>query len=186
MRALARTRFAPVISARLRGVLRVRSPRPGFRRLLRPTAGTFERRDGVNGDGVACYQVASRRLPIPHLTEVIDDWVQVHGLAPRALPRLRRSSSAALRNRRQETEFREEELVHLFRYCDSRPVRVGNEIYDQLQLGLYGAVLDAAYLYNKYGAPLDYEVWQSLRSPMGWLSENWQQPDAGMWGARLS
>ena len=43
-----------------------------------------------------------------------------------------------------------------------------------------------AYLYNKYGAPLDYEVWQSLRSPMGWLSENWQQPDAGMWGARLS
>ena len=149
MRALARTRFAPVISARLRGVLRVRSPRPGFRRLLRPTAGTFERRDGVNGDGVACYQVASRRLPIPYLTEVIDDWVQVHGLAPRALPRLRRSSSAALRNRRQETEFREEELVHLFRYRDSRPVRVGNEIYDQLQLGLYGAVLDAAYLYNK-------------------------------------
>jgi GH15 family glucan-1,4-alpha-glucosidase len=75
-------------------------------------------------------------------------------------------------------------LPHLSGYRDSRPVRVGNEIYDQLQLDLYGAVLDAAYLYNKYGAPLDYEVWQSLRSLLGWLSENWRQPDAGMWGVR--
>jgi GH15 family glucan-1,4-alpha-glucosidase len=82
------------------------------------------------------------------------------------------------------TELREEELPHLSGYRDSRPVRVGNEIYDQLQLDLYGAVLDAAYLYNKYGAPLDYEVWQSLRSLLGWLSENWRQPDAGMWGVR--
>src|ERR671917_1831396 len=49
VRALARTRFAPVISARLRGALRVRSPRPGFRRLLKPTADAIERRDGVNG-----------------------------------------------------------------------------------------------------------------------------------------
>ena len=39
-------------------------------------------------------------------------------------------------------------------------------------LDLYGAVLDAAYLYNKYGAPLDYEDWQSLRSLLDWLSEN--------------
>jgi GH15 family glucan-1,4-alpha-glucosidase len=84
------------------------------------------------------------------------------------------------------TELRKEELPHLSRYRDSRPLRVGNEIYDQLQLDLYGAVLDAAYLYNKYGAPLDYEVWQSLRNLLGWLSENWQQPDAGMWEARLS
>jgi hypothetical protein len=50
---------------------------------------------------------------------------------------------------------------------------VGNEIYDQLPFDLYGAVLDAAYLYNKYGAPLDYEGWQNLRSLLGWLSENW-------------
>ena len=84
------------------------------------------------------------------------------------------------------TELREEELPHLSGYRDSRPVWVGNEIYDQLQFDLYGAVLDAAYLYNKYGAPLDYEVWQNLRSLLGWLSENWQQPDAGIWGARLS
>jgi GH15 family glucan-1,4-alpha-glucosidase len=84
------------------------------------------------------------------------------------------------------TELREEELHHLSGYHDSRPVRVGNGIYEQLHLDLYGAVLDAAYLYNKYGAPLDYEMWQSLRSLLGWLSENWHQPDAGMWDVRDS
>ena len=63
---------------------------------------------------------------------------------------------------------------------------MGNGIYNQLQLVLYGAVLDAVYLYNKYGAPLDYEVWQSLRTLLGWLSRNWHQPDAGMWDVRDS
>jgi GH15 family glucan-1,4-alpha-glucosidase len=84
------------------------------------------------------------------------------------------------------TVIEEEELHHLSGYRDSSPVRVGNGIYEQLQLGLYGAVLDAAYLYNKYRAPLDYENWQSLRSLLDWLSENWYQPDAGMWDVRGS
>lgn len=82
------------------------------------------------------------------------------------------------------TELHEEELPHLCGYMDSYPVRLGNDAHTHLQLDLYGAVLDAAYLYNKYGAPLDYEVWQSLRSLLGWLSENWRQPDAGMWEVR--
>ena len=81
-------------------------------------------------------------------------------------------------------ELREEELAHLSGYCDSRPVRVGNATNDELRLDLYGAVLDAAYLYNKYGAPLDYELWQGLRSLLGWLSQNWHRPDAGMWEVR--
>src|SRR5919202_2374967 len=84
------------------------------------------------------------------------------------------------------TELREEELHHLSGYRDSKPVRVGNGLYEQLQFDLYGAVLDAAYLYNKYGALLDYEMWQSLRSLLGWLSQNWRQPDAGMWDVRES
>jgi GH15 family glucan-1,4-alpha-glucosidase len=41
-------------------------------------------------------------------------------------------------------------------------------------------------LYNKYGAPLDYEDWQSLRTLLDWLSQNWHQPDAGMWDVRDS
>ena len=79
-----------------------------------------------------------------------------------------------------------EDLHHLSGYRDCSPVRVGNGIYNQLHLDLYGAVLDAAYLYNKYGAPLDYEDWQSLRSLLDWLSQNWHQPDAGMWDVRGS
>jgi GH15 family glucan-1,4-alpha-glucosidase len=79
-------------------------------------------------------------------------------------------------------ELYEEELPHLSGYRDSHPVRLGNRTYGQLQLDLYGAVLDAAYLHNRYGAPLNYDVWQSLRIILNWLSENWRLPDAGMWG----
>jgi GH15 family glucan-1,4-alpha-glucosidase len=82
------------------------------------------------------------------------------------------------------TELAEEELCHLSGYRDSRPVLLGNGAYEQLQLDLYGAVLDAAYLHNRHGAPLDYEVWHNLQSILNWLSENWRQPDAGMWGSR--
>ncbi len=78
----------------------------------------------------------------------------------------------------------EEELTHLSGHKNSRPVRVGNGAHDQVQLDLYGAVLDAAYLYNKHGAPLDYDLWQSLRKILGWLTENWRQPDEGIWEVR--
>ena len=82
------------------------------------------------------------------------------------------------------TEIHEEELPHLSGYRNSRPVRLGNGAYDQLQLDLYGAVLDAAYLHNKHSAPLDYDVWNNLRPILDWLSENWQQPDEGIWEVR--
>jgi GH15 family glucan-1,4-alpha-glucosidase len=82
------------------------------------------------------------------------------------------------------TEIYEEELSHLSGYRSSQPVRLGNGAYDQLQLDIYGAVLDAAYLHNKHGAPLDYDVWHNLRPTLDWLSENWQQSDAGMWEVR--
>ncbi|MDQ3864625.1 MAG: glycoside hydrolase family 15 protein, partial [Actinomycetota bacterium] len=84
------------------------------------------------------------------------------------------------------TEIAKEELDHLSGYRNFGLVRVGNGVYDKLPLDLYGAVLDAAYLYNKHVAPLDYEDWQSLRSLLGWLSQNWHHPDAGMWDVRGS
>ena len=82
------------------------------------------------------------------------------------------------------TEIVESELSHLSGYRDSRPVRLGNGAYKQLQFDLYGAVLDAAYLYNKYGAPLDYDVWHSLRPILDWLCDNWHRPDEGIWEVR--
>jgi len=45
----------------------------------------------------------------------------------------------------------EETLDHLAGYDDSRPVRIGNGAYDQLQLDIYGALMDSVYLFNKYG-----------------------------------
>ena len=78
-------------------------------------------------------------------------------------------------------EVPETELSHLSGYMGSQPVRLGNAAYDQLQLDLYGAVLDAAYLSNKYGSPLDHDLWQNLRRILDWLSENWREPDEGMW-----
>jgi len=78
----------------------------------------------------------------------------------------------------------ETELTHLSGYRGSAPVRLGNGAHAQRQLDLYGTVLDAAYLYNKHGAPLDYDLWQSLRKILGWLAENWREPDEGIWEVR--
>jgi GH15 family glucan-1,4-alpha-glucosidase len=67
---------------------------------------------------------------------------------------------------------------------DSKPVRLGNAAYGQIQLDLYGAILDAAYLYNKHGAPLDYDLWQNLRRILDWLCDNWHVEDEGIWEVR--
>jgi GH15 family glucan-1,4-alpha-glucosidase len=81
-------------------------------------------------------------------------------------------------------ELAEAELSHLDGYCGSRPVRIGNGAYGQLQLDIYGEVLDALYLWNKYATPMSYDAWVRLRRAMDWLAENWRQPDAGIWEVR--
>jgi GH15 family glucan-1,4-alpha-glucosidase len=82
------------------------------------------------------------------------------------------------------SDMAEVELSHLSGYMNSAPVRLGNGAHDQRQLDLYGAVLDAAYLYNKYGAPLDYDLWRNLAKILDWLSDNWRDPDEGIWEVR--
>ncbi|MBT3360254.1 MAG: glycoside hydrolase family 15 protein [Rhodospirillales bacterium] len=81
-------------------------------------------------------------------------------------------------------ELTEETLDHLDGYMGSKPVRVGNAAYNQLQLDIYGELLDAVYLYNKYGAPISYDFWQSLRTFVDWVCENWHRKDEGVWEVR--
>ena len=69
-------------------------------------------------------------------------------------------------------------------YKRSRPVRTGNNAVRQLQLDIYGELLDAVYLYNKYGEPISYDFWKDLSLQMEWLCGNWNQPDEGIWEVR--
>ena len=81
-------------------------------------------------------------------------------------------------------ELPEEALDHLEGYRGSRPVRVGNGAYNQLQLDIYGELFDSVYLYNKYGAPISYDFWTHLRRLADYVCAHWQQPDEGIWEVR--
>ena len=80
----------------------------------------------------------------------------------------------------------EEELDHLEGYMGSRPVRVGNGAASQLQLDIYGELLDAVYLYDKYGTPIAWEFWQDIVRYVDWVCANWERPDEGIWEVRGS
>src|SRR5439155_26024305 len=64
------------------------------------------------------------------------------------------------------------------------PVRIGTAAADQLQLDIYGELIDSVYLYNKYGAPIYHEAWQDLCRIVEWVCENWDQADEGIWETR--
>ncbi len=81
-------------------------------------------------------------------------------------------------------QLTETALDHLDGYRSSRPVRIGNGAYDQLQLDIYGELMDSVYLYNKYGAPISYELWRHLRGMVDWVCDNWHRADEGVWEVR--
>jgi len=78
----------------------------------------------------------------------------------------------------------EEALPHLEGYMGSRPVRIGNAAFDNLQLDIYGELMDSVYLYDKYGSPMGYDAWTDIVRLMDWLSANWQRPDESIWEVR--
>jgi GH15 family glucan-1,4-alpha-glucosidase len=78
----------------------------------------------------------------------------------------------------------EEELSHLEGYMGSAPVRIGNGAAGQLQLDIYGELMDSVYLYNKHGRPLYHDGWMARTRNRDWLIEHWDQPDEGIWETR--
>ena len=81
-------------------------------------------------------------------------------------------------------DLAETTLDHLEGYRGSRPVRIGNGAFDQLQLDIYGELLDAIYLYNKYGTPIGYDAWVKIRQILNHVCDVWQEPDEGIWEVR--
>jgi GH15 family glucan-1,4-alpha-glucosidase len=81
-------------------------------------------------------------------------------------------------------ELTEEELSHFEGYRKSAPVRVGNGAHNQLQLDIYGELMDAVYLYDKHGAPISHDLWQNLVRLLDWVSDHWTQKDEGIWEVR--
>jgi GH15 family glucan-1,4-alpha-glucosidase len=69
-------------------------------------------------------------------------------------------------------------------YDGSRPVRVGNAASKQLQLDVYGEVLDALYQTRAHGAAPDDNAWALVRKLLTWLEEGWRQEDSGIWEMR--
>jgi len=83
-------------------------------------------------------------------------------------------------------DLSEEILDHLEGYEKSAPVRTGNAAATQMQLDIFGELMDSVYLYNKYGALISYDFWKHLVRLLNWLADNWHNKDEGLWEVRAS
>ena len=82
------------------------------------------------------------------------------------------------------SDLPERELYHLAGHLGSAPVRVGNAAAAQLQLDIYGALIDSVYLYDKWGQPISSARWDEIGLLVDWLCDHWDQPDEGVWETR--
>jgi len=83
-----------------------------------------------------------------------------------------------------QQELPETELPHLSGHGGAQPVRIGNGAYDQIQLDIFGELMDAVYLVNKYGDAISHEGWKHVREVVDQVCETWQTKDVGIWEMR--
>jgi GH15 family glucan-1,4-alpha-glucosidase len=81
-------------------------------------------------------------------------------------------------------DLEEKILNHLEGYRGSSPVRIGNNAYNQLQLDIYGELMDTVYIYNKYGSPISYDLWTHLTRLLNYVCHHWHEKDEGIWETR--
>jgi GH15 family glucan-1,4-alpha-glucosidase len=78
----------------------------------------------------------------------------------------------------------EEELTHWSGYRHSQPVRIGNAAHVQVQLDIYGELMDAVYLYNKFAEPISHDLWRNLVRLMQFVCAHWREADESIWEVR--
>lgn len=85
---------------------------------------------------------------------------------------------------RGERRLPELELPWLAGYRGSRPVRIGNDAHAQLQLDVYGELMDSLYLDRKVDIPANDDAWAMQRALLAELEQRWREPDNGIWEMR--
>ncbi|KAH9909315.1 Six-hairpin glycosidase-like protein [Xylariomycetidae sp. FL2044] len=85
---------------------------------------------------------------------------------------------------RGETDIPEEVLDHLDGYKGSKPVRIGNGAAFHKQFDIYGELMDAIYLYNKYGKPISWDTWVSVRKMLDYVLTLLGEADMSIWEVR--
>ena len=83
-----------------------------------------------------------------------------------------------------ERHLEERTMDWLEGYEGSRPVRLGNAAAGQLQLDVYGEVLDTFHQARRMGIAANDAAWDVQRTICEWLEGAWSQPDAGLWEIR--
>ena len=83
-----------------------------------------------------------------------------------------------------ERRLPEFELPHLSGFAGSAPVRIGNGAVNQLQLDVYGEVMDSLWLARRAGLSPKPHMWSLQGVLLEWLRAQWQQPDEGLWEVR--
>jgi GH15 family glucan-1,4-alpha-glucosidase len=83
-----------------------------------------------------------------------------------------------------ERRLAEYELPWLAGYEGSEPVRVGNAASDQLQIDVFGELMDALYQARVHGLPIEKPAWALQRVLLDYLETIWNHPDSGIWEIR--
>src|SRR2546423_537315 len=80
-----------------------------------------------------------------------------------------------------ERRLTELQLPWLPGYEGSIPVRIGNAASEQVQMDVFGEVLDALYQARTHGLAMEPHAWALQKKLLGYLADAWQDPDHGIW-----